>query len=73
MKTTADLIPLFQKKSAQIPQFIAIKMLDYGLDGLSASPAEILYYLLRKGELNMRTISERINNDKSTVMALIHT
>lgn len=48
-------------------------MLDYGLDGLSASPAEILYYLLRKGELNMRTISERINNDKSTVMALIHT
>lgn len=72
MKTTADLIPLFQKKSAQIPQFIAKKMLDYGLKGLSASHAEILYYLLREGVLNMRTISDRINKDKSTVTALVH-
>ena len=72
MKTTADLIPLFQKKSAQIPQYIAEKMVEKGLDGLSASHAEILYYLLREGALKMRVISERINKDKSTVTALIN-
>ena len=72
MKTTADLIPLLQKKSAQIPQYIAKKLLDHGLHGLSASHAEILYYLLREGPLKMRDLSKRINKDKSTVTALIN-
>ena len=72
MKTTADLIPLFQKKSAQIPQYIARKMVENGIDGLSASHAEILYYLFREGELKMRVISARINKDKSTVTALVN-
>ena len=72
MKTTADLIPLFQKKSAQIPQYIASKMLEKGLGRLSASHAEILYYLLREGPLKMKIISDRINKDKSTVTALIN-
>ena len=72
MKTTADLIPLFQKKSAQIPQYIAAKMIEKGLSGLSASHAEILYYLLRERRLKMSDISKRINKDKSTVTALVN-
>tara|TARA_A100001015_G_scaffold228023_1_gene257623 strand:- start:4317 stop:4739 length:423 start_codon:yes stop_codon:yes gene_type:complete len=72
MKTSADLIPLIQKKSAQIPIYIASQMAEKGLKGLSPSHAEILYYLLREGSLKMSTISNRINKDKSTVTALVN-
>lgn len=72
MRTSADLIPLIQKKSAQIPLYISNQLAQKGLKGLSASHAEILYYLLREGSLKMSTISNRINKDKSTITALVN-
>ncbi len=72
MKTYSDLIPLLQKKSAQIPQYISEKMIEHGLVGLSPSHAEILYYLLREGPLKMKVLSSRINKDKSTLTALVN-
>ena len=72
MRTYSDLISLFQKKSAQIPQFIGAKLSDHGLGGLSPSHGEILYYLLREGDIKMSVLAKRIHKDKSTVTALVN-
>ena len=71
MRTTTNLISLLQEKTAQIPQFIASRLINYGLKSFSPSHIEILYYLIRDGNLPMRAIAKRINKDKSTLTALV--
>ena len=71
MRTTGNLISLLQEKSAQIPQFIMSRLSDYGLEKFSPSHIEVLYYLIREGDLPMRIIAKRINKDKSTLTALV--
>ena len=52
--------------------FLATKLQEAGIKGVSPSHGEILWSLLFSGELSMKKLAVKIHRDKSTVTALVN-
>ena len=52
--------------------FLAAKLQEAGIKGVSPSHGEILWALLFSGELSMKKLAVKIHRDKSTVTALVN-